>query len=105
MNKDVPIACSLDADELPKRLAELQAIGRDALLSVDPDGVLRFRADESIRARLEAIVAAESRCCPFLSFDLREQAGELLLWIRAPEDAEPLASDLAGAFAAEVEAA
>lgn len=105
MNKDVPIACSLDADELPQRLAELRAIGSDALLSVGPDGVLRFRADKSIRARLEAVIAAESRCCPFLSFDLRERDGELLLAISAPDDAEPLASDLAGAFAAEAEAA
>jgi len=39
-------------------------------------------------------------CCPFLTFDLRERAGELLLTITAPDGAEPLARELVGAFAA-----
>jgi O-methyltransferase involved in polyketide biosynthesis len=95
------IACSLRGEELPQRLAELRALGRDALTSVSAEGVLRFRADERTRARLEAIIAAESRCCPFLSFDLREQAGALLLAIAGPDGAEPLAFDLVNAFAAE----
>jgi hypothetical protein len=102
---DNRIACSLGADELPKRLAEISAVGRDALLSATPDGELRFRADETIGRRLEAIIAAESRCCSFLSFQLRDHAGELVLSIAAPEAAAPVASDLVSAFAAEVKAA
>ena len=105
MDTDAPIACSLSSDELPERLAELEAIGRDALLSVDPDGTLRFRADAATRERLEAVIAAESRCCAFLNFDLRDQANELVLRIGAPEGAEPLAFDLVEAFAAGKEAA
>jgi hypothetical protein len=101
MTTEPVIACSLSGDELPQRLAEMTAIGRDALLSVSAEGVLRFRADEGTRARLEAIIAAESSCCPFFSFDLREQAGALLLTITAPEGAEELALDLMNAFAAE----
>src|SRR3954451_15225215 len=100
MDTETPIACSLGSDELPERLAELAAIGTDALLSVSPDGALRFRADPGIRARLETVIAAESRCCSFLSFDLRDQANELMLRIGAPEGAEPLAFDLVDAFAA-----
>lgn len=94
-----PIACSLDADEWLTRLAEIRAIGRDALLSVGPDGALRFRRDEATHTRLEAIIAAESLCCSFLSFNLQETADEMVLRISAPEDAEPLASDLVKAFA------
>jgi hypothetical protein len=105
MSTDTPIACSLSSSELSQRLDELSAIGREALLSVGADGVLRFRADEQTRARLEAIIAAESRCCSLLSFDLREQAGALLLTISAPAGAEPLALDLVNAFAAEVDVA
>ena len=78
MSSDLPIACSLDAGELPRRLAEIGAIGRDALRAVDPGGVLRFESDPTTRARLEAVVAAESECCPFLALELREEAGELL---------------------------
>ena len=105
MNPDTPIACSLSADELPSRLAEMSAIGADALSSVGADGTLRFRADAPTRERLEAIIAAESRCCSFLSFDLREDAGELALTIVAPDGAQPIAADLAAAFAAEAKRA
>ena len=105
MTTGVPIACSLSAAELPARLAEMSAIGRDALLAVSPDGVLRFRADQETRERLESIIAAESQCCSFLRFHLAEQRGELVLSIDAQEGAEPLARDLVHAFAAGAEAA
>lgn len=105
MDTDAPIACSLSSDELPERLAELEALGREALLSVSSNGALRFRADAATRERLEAVIAAESRCCSFLSFDLNERKGELVLTIGAPEGAEPLAFDLVNAFAAGKEAA
>jgi len=100
MNPDKPIACSLSAAEMPERLAEMRALGDDALLSVRQDGALRFRADDATRGRLEAIIAAESQCCSFLEFDVREEGGALALTIVAPEGAEPLASELASAFAA-----
>jgi hypothetical protein len=100
MTTDTPIACSLSAAELSARLAEMRAIGTDALLDVSPDGVLRFRADEQTRERLEGIIAAESQCCSFLRFDLTEQGGELRLAVTGPEGAEPVASDLVNAFAA-----
>lgn len=105
MTSTPPIACSLGADELPVRLAEIGTLGKDALLSVSPEGALRFRRDEATRARLEAIIAAESQCCSFLSFDLQETADELVLRITAPEGAEPLAADLVNAFAADTKAA
>jgi hypothetical protein len=105
MSPDTPIACSLSADELPQRLAEIRAIGKDALVSVRPDGTLRFRAGESTRRRLEAIIAAESQCCAFLGFELNADEGELALTIVAPDGAEPIAADLVDAFAAEAKAA
>jgi hypothetical protein len=105
MTADPQIPCSLTADELPKRLAEMSAIGRGSIISVSPAGVLRFRADQATRGRLEDIIAAESACCSFLGFDLREDAGELVLTITAPEGAEPLALDLVNAFAGDAKAA
>jgi hypothetical protein len=105
MTAETPIACSLSADELPVRLAELRSIGKDALLSVSPQGTLRFRADAATRARLEAMIAAESQCCPFLRFELAEDGGALVLSVTAPEGAEPLARDLVNAFAADTKAA
>jgi hypothetical protein len=101
MTPDTPIACSLSADELPVRLAEMRAIGKDALLGVTAEGALRFCADARTRARLDAVITAESECCPFLRFELAEAGGELVLSVSAPEGAEPLARDLVDAFAAE----
>jgi hypothetical protein len=105
MTTDPQIACSLDATELPERLAEIAAIGKDSLLSVSPEGVLRFRGDQATRERLQAIITAESACCSFLGFDLRDDAGALVLTITAPEGAEPLALDLVNAFAGDQNAA
>jgi hypothetical protein len=105
MTTDAPIACSLSADELPKRLAEMRAIGNDALVSVSPEGTLRFRADQPTRERLEAIITAESRCCSFLCFELTEERGELILAVTAAEAAEPLALELVSAFATDGKAA
>jgi hypothetical protein len=98
MHSYTRIACALTPEELPSRLAEISAIGRDALLSVSPDGTLRFRADGETRRRLEAIVAAEARCCSFLTLDLHEHAGAMVLSVTAPEGAESLAHELLGAF-------
>jgi hypothetical protein len=99
MTGETPIACSLSADELPARLAEIRAIGADALLGADGAGALRFRNDEATRGRLEAIIAAESECCSFLAFDLRSVGDELELRVTAPDGAEALADDLVRAFA------
>jgi len=98
MSSDTPIACSLNAEELPRRLAEIRAIGEDSLLGVDEAGALRFRNDEATRARLEAIVAAESECCSFLAFDLRTSGEALELRITAPQGAEAVADELVAAF-------
>ena len=55
---------------------------------------MRFRADETTRERLEAIIAAEATCCSFLRFELADEADTLTLTITAPAGAEPVAHDL-----------
>ena len=105
MPEDQPIACTLSADELSDRLAEVRAVGRRSLISRGADGTLRFRGDADTVARLEAIIAAESRCCSFLTFGLRQHAGELVLTIEAPDTGRPVAQNLADAFTASTEVA
>ena len=103
MARELPIACSLSADELPARLAQMAAIGRDALLDAERSGDrarLRFADAPGTRARLEAIVAAESDCCTFLTMQLAETAGEITLSIEGPAGAEPVIEELVQAFAA-----
>ena len=102
MTDDPPIACSLGTGELEQRLAAIAEVGAGSLISRDvEDGrhLLRFRAGAATRTQLEGIVAAEARCCPFLDLSLADEGEELVLSIAAPEEAQALADDLAGAFA------
>ena len=98
MAEQLPIACTLTADELPERLGEMRAIGRDALIAAGERG-LRFRADPGVRERLEALAAAEAECCAFMTLAVTEENGELVLSIDAPPDAEPVVHELVAAFA------
>jgi hypothetical protein len=100
MTEDTPIACSLNGPDLRRRLADIAAIGADALVFEAEGGALRFRNEPATRARLEAVIAAESECCAFLRFELRERGDELELEIHAPEGAEPMADELARVFQA-----
>jgi len=103
MGTDTPIACSLGAGELERRLAAIAEIGRGSLISRQLDGgrhLLRFGADAATRRRLEEIVAAEMACCAFLDLSLTEGGGELHLSIVAPGDGQAVADGLAAAFGA-----
>ncbi len=104
MPATIPIACSLTATELPARLAEMAALGRDALLDAGVQGTrahLRFAADVGVRHRVEAIVAAESRCCGFLTMDVAADEPEgVVVTIEAPQGAEGALAALVDAFTA-----
>lgn len=103
MPSPTPIACSLSATQLPVRLAEMAALGRDALLDSRSDRTraqLRFAARAHVRERVDAVVAAEGRCCAFLAMEVREEHDAVVLTIVAPEGAEPVLSELVDAFAA-----
>ena len=97
------IACTLGPDEMPRRAEQIRAIGRDALLDVERAerrAALRFRLDPAVRVRVEEIVAAESRCCAFLDFDLSVTSDAIVLALRAPEGGEPAMHLLVDLFAA-----
>jgi hypothetical protein len=103
MTPHAPIACSLSATELSQRLTEMRAIGADALLTADRTDTtarLRFRAAGDTRRRLAAIVAAESDCCAFLQFELRDETDAVVLTITSPaeEAARLTLGELTAAF-------
>ena len=105
MPSDQPIACTLTAAEMPKRLADIRAIGDAYLRAVSADAstaVLRFSAKPDARERLKAIVVAESRCCAFLEFDLEDKPAETVLTIRAPNGGEEVVHQLVEAFGGDV---
>lgn len=98
-----PVACTLNASDLSARVAEISAIGAEALLQTHVAGrhaTLRFAPHRDTLARLSAVVAAEAECCAFLTMDLVENATGLVLSIEAPEGAELVVGELAAAFGA-----
>ena len=99
MPTDLPIACSLSADELAERLDAMGAVGRTGLLAANREGaraVLHFRP--AARDEVAAIVAAEAECCAFLTMELRDEPDAVVLTIEAPVDAEPVLAELVSAF-------
>jgi hypothetical protein len=90
---DIPIACTLSPDGLNARLALIDSLAADGLLgrSSTAGGVrVRLRDTPDIEQRTRELVAAESRCCAFLTFDLGRDAGELVLDISGSADARGL---------------
>ncbi len=102
MTEDVPIACSLGASDLRRRLDEIAEVGADSLIKRGTGGnrhLLHFRSDAETRRRLEAIVTAEEKCCSFLDLTLSVRDDELILSISAPSAGQQAANEMAAAFA------
>jgi hypothetical protein len=96
-------ACSLEAGELVERLDRIARLGSRSCLGAESDGrrhSLAFRRDPGTRTELEAVIAAERRCCPFLDLTLDDAGEQLVLTIDAGPDGEPIAAQLAAAFSA-----
>jgi hypothetical protein len=90
---DLPIACTLSPDGLTERLAMIDALAADHLLdraATDAGVRVRLRDAPGVERRARDLVAAESRCCAFLDFDLVREDGALVLEISGPPDARPL---------------
>jgi hypothetical protein len=85
---DIPLACSLTADELETRAPEVKALFARATASTPlPDGyVLTFPGDDALAQQLFAFVLSERACCPFFSFALRTTAphATIQLELRGP---------------------
>jgi hypothetical protein len=76
-------------------------LGRAALIDARTEPTraqLRFAAGAGVRARVEAIVAAESQCCAFLTMRVSDEPDTVVLTIDAPEDAQLVLAELVDAF-------
>jgi hypothetical protein len=101
MSTDLPMACSLSDNDLTERLAEIAQLGRAALLEAHHDGThaeLRFAVGAGVRQRIDAIVAAESRCCAFLAMHVSDAPTSVVLTIDAPAGADEAVAEIVDAF-------
>jgi hypothetical protein len=99
MMEDQPIACTLAGRDLQDRLALIAALTRDALRGYErADLTLKLRYTIEAAPRVQEVVRKERACCPFLSFEIHEQANEVWLVIKAPEEIQKNIDTLFGPF-------
>jgi DNA-binding transcriptional MerR regulator len=93
-----PIACTLDATQVPDRVAEWQSLlGAAGERTAIAGGVrVAFAADVDV-AELARLTAAEQECCRFLAFTITMDGRGTALEVRAPDDARPVVESLFGA--------
>jgi hypothetical protein len=95
MTSTAPIACTLTAAQYRERTDDIARLACAALRDRRRiDGGVRLTFDAAARERLEAFVAAERECCPFLTMDLRTAGDELVLEVTGPEAAAPIIAEL-----------
>jgi hypothetical protein len=97
--KELPIACSLDAEQLAKRNERWRALGEHALISVErtDEGVRqRYRGGAAIEAELRDLVALEAECCPFLDLRVERVDAETWLEVSGPPEAAHIVAEFAG---------
>jgi hypothetical protein len=100
MAQEIPIACTLSADDRSTRLKTARELGRRALVGLDVRdrrARLRFEGDQE---GVAALVRAESECCAFFEFATARKGEETELEIRTPEGGEPLLRGLVAGIVA-----
>jgi hypothetical protein len=99
MMENQPIACTLAGRDLEDRLALIAALTRDALQGYERvDLTLTLRYAIEAAPRVQEVVRKERACCPFLSFEIHEQANEVWLAIKAPAEVQKNTDTLFGPF-------
>ena len=83
----VPGTCTLPTAERPLRVAEFDGLFHDALRGVDRRSArhLRLHLDSTAEPAARDLIARESACCSFFTFDLAHPDDDTLsLDIRVP---------------------
>jgi len=94
---DLPIACTLSAAQQAQRVASSKAVIAGKLLEATPTergASMRFRSEAE--SDLRELIAAESKCCSFLEFDLQPEGETLRLTVEGPEGSRPIIDELFG---------
>jgi hypothetical protein len=87
---ELPIACTLSADGMAARLELIDALCADGLLRRTRTHAglrVHLRDTPEIERRARELIAAEAKCCAFLSFDLGREGDALVLDVTGPPDA------------------
>ena len=90
-----PIVCRLSAGDYKESLRQIAELARDALRGYERNGlVLTLRYDAAAAERVREMVRRERDCCAFLTFDYREDDGDVVVTISAPPEAQVAAETM-----------
>ena len=83
-----PIGCTAAADEVPKRIAQVERMraALDHLDRTDHGLLLRFPNDPAIEADVRRFAVDEKRCCQFWGFEIRTTRSQITLRWDGPPD-------------------
>jgi len=84
-----PVACSLTTEGLAEQAGRWARLAARALTAhtKTADGLrLDFRPEPGIEGELRALVAVETRCCPWATWTVEASATQLALDVRATGD-------------------
>ncbi len=97
---ELPIACTLDANDGGERLARWGALSARGAPSVGRDAdaiVVAYPAGQGVREELELLAAAERECCLFAEWEVEQHADRVVLRIRSHPDGLVAIAALLGA--------
>jgi hypothetical protein len=98
-SQEIPIACSLSAEELSVRREEIARTilaGYQEVVDL-PDGyAVRFPGNPTWAEKLLAFVVGERACCEFFTFELtfEAQQGPIWLSLRGPEGTKEVVASM-----------
>ena len=86
--------CALSPVELGERIQQWKSLSRQSLSRTSLPGsvVSTYPRDPQILEQLRELIEAESACCPFLSFQVREGGDVIEVELQYPPEFEPLVS-------------
>ena len=98
---EIPIACNLSDGELRERRESILDFFRQSLVKVKPLPLglaYSFQPSSDVLARLTQLVDLERQCCPFLTFRIVVEAGDLpiCLEVTGTAEAKNVIADLFG---------
>jgi hypothetical protein len=97
--KTVTLSCTIDPAGLRRRADQLDSLVRQVLERRRDGSTLTLEFPAQAAQEVRAFVVEESRCCPFLSFEVDEVDQRLRLGIRTPPGRAAMLDALHAAFA------
>ena len=92
-----PVACTLDAPELPGRLQEWRDVMAHVVGRALIDGGIRLELDTTVPLdQLALLIKAEQGCCSFFAFALTVDQRGVALEVRAPGEGLTMVDALFG---------